>query len=122
LGSGIRLPRGSATGTGHKRGNGRATPVPSEQFVALGSMDPEIPRRGDNGLRTGPLILHQLRQNFETFFSHCPLMVIVLVELQTIGHGRINSGTNPMLSGPHPVFKENPSNATQDPPSNLSGF
>jgi hypothetical protein len=85
-------------------------------------MDPEIPRRGDNGLRTGPLILRQLRQSFETIFPSRPLLVVVLAELQTIGHGRINSGTSPVLSERRPVFKENISRETQDPPSNLSGF
>jgi hypothetical protein len=86
------------------------------------SMDPEIPRRGDNGLRAGPLIFRQLRQNFETLFPCRPLLVVVLVELQTIGHGRINYGTNPVLSERRPVFRENLSHETQDPPSNLSDF
>jgi hypothetical protein len=85
-------------------------------------MDPEIPRRGDNGLRTGPFILRQVRQNFETFFPYRPLLVVVLVELERIGHGRIHSGTNPVPSERRPVFKENLSSETQDPPSNPSGF
>jgi hypothetical protein len=68
-------------------------------------MNSEIPRRGDNGLRSGPLILRQLRQNFETFFPYHPMVVVVLVEFQTIGHGRIGSGTSPVLSERRPVFK-----------------
>jgi hypothetical protein len=54
--------------------------------------------------------------------TYRPLLVIVLVELQRIGHGRIYAGTNPVPSERRPVFKENLSRETQSPPSNLSGF
>lgn len=69
--------------------------------------DPEIPRSGDNGLGTGPLILRQLGQNSETPFPYRPLVSVMLVKLLTIWHGRNNSETNPVLSEQRPVFKEN---------------
>jgi hypothetical protein len=69
-------------------------------------MDPEIPRSGDNGLGTGPLILRQLGQNSETPFPYRPLVSVMLVKLLTIWHGRNNSETNPVLSEQRPVFKE----------------